>query len=374
MAEVLLFLGAGASKPFGVPTMREFVEHIGKEINEKQPDLAAPFEDIQKSLGQVYGDSLDLERLLDVVHDLATGRPSLDVFREFAPNAAIRISRLFAFDDSALNSLEKVDQEVAKNRDAMRDLEKFILGCIEWACRGVDYERAVSTYRTFINKFTQIRFTDGLGHALGQSPRTPTAFQFIDVVTTNYDLCFERFAAASERGWNAGFTHSAVDHEESFSSPPMSRQEGAYPLLKLHGSIDWWRSSSNRVIRRSEGAVGQSLGDGSKIERMEIRFPVGSKDLFGDPYFRLYNRFAEFLAASSIWVFIGYSFGDPSVRALVTEAFRPKHRLVLVDPHATAHLRGPLSGLKGGKILPVEALFPSDSIIDSIRNNCTGNH
>lgn len=44
MTEIILFFGAGASKPFGIPTTIDFVEEFAKEIkSEKFPDEQIEF-------------------------------------------------------------------------------------------------------------------------------------------------------------------------------------------------------------------------------------------------------------------------------------------------------------------------------------------
>jgi hypothetical protein len=189
----------------------------------------------------------------------------------------------------------------------------------------------------------------------------------VNVVTTNYDLTFEAFCSSSELRWDSGFQPSQADQEPTFTGAPQWNGS-VLPILKLHGSIDWWRTDTNRVIRRAHGQVGQRLLDGSRINRMEIRYPVGSKDLFGDPYLRLYARFAECLATTPIWIFIGYSFADPSVRQLVKESIRSRTKMYVIHPHASDLEQGRLADLGSGRIYYVADRFPSPSSIQAVRN------
>jgi len=45
----LLFFGAGASRPFGIPTMQEMVTKFEEELKDKDPTCVKLYSDIKKT-------------------------------------------------------------------------------------------------------------------------------------------------------------------------------------------------------------------------------------------------------------------------------------------------------------------------------------
>ena len=68
---MIIFLGAGASKPFGIPTMSEFVYEFEKEFKEGSPGFFS-YKEIRDNLKN-HINNLNLEHILTVVEDLKEG-------------------------------------------------------------------------------------------------------------------------------------------------------------------------------------------------------------------------------------------------------------------------------------------------------------
>ena len=104
-----------------------------------------------------------------------------------------------------------------------------------------------------------IKFHDQL---LGGTPRFPLAEMFryllrtaearIQVVTTNYDRLAEyaanRVQAYVSTGITAGWLQRFAPASVGAERPPAPGFEGSVTLLKVHGSLDWFRDAGAAVV------------------------------------------------------------------------------------------------------------------------------
>jgi hypothetical protein len=74
---MMLFLGAGASKPFGIKTMDEMSEELENKMNEFTDDEKDLYQSIHNDLG-----TNNLEDILTVLNDLRRKLKILCQFRE----------------------------------------------------------------------------------------------------------------------------------------------------------------------------------------------------------------------------------------------------------------------------------------------------
>jgi len=77
LVKMLLFLGAGASKPFGIPSMSGFLTLFDQEIASSS---------LYKAIRSVYKKDCDLEVIMTIVEDLT--KPSGDFFRTISPQTS----------------------------------------------------------------------------------------------------------------------------------------------------------------------------------------------------------------------------------------------------------------------------------------------
>ncbi len=74
MAEVLLFLGAGSSAPFGIPTMKEMVKSFEEEMASSVQNLSDVeyqlYRSVKELLIEVYG-YVDLEMVFGVIDGIS---------------------------------------------------------------------------------------------------------------------------------------------------------------------------------------------------------------------------------------------------------------------------------------------------------------
>ena len=66
----LVFLGAGASKQFGIPTMQEMVDKFEEKLERDDTKCFALYSRIKNTLVNAYGNSIDIESVFSVLHGI----------------------------------------------------------------------------------------------------------------------------------------------------------------------------------------------------------------------------------------------------------------------------------------------------------------
>ena len=101
MVEPLFFFGAGASRPFDIPTMKEMVTQFRKELSESRvdgiDDEVKLYDDIESTLREEFG-ATDLESVFTVVDAFAQGK-TLKERLPCAPLLAVAVGAGYASPD-----------------------------------------------------------------------------------------------------------------------------------------------------------------------------------------------------------------------------------------------------------------------------------
>ena len=167
----------------------------------------------------------------------------------------------------------------------------------------------------------------------------------LTVATLNHDLVLEHSFRDAKTAYSDGFEDffGTLSVWNDTFSPPNRK------LLKLHGSINWWRYNLAR-----DGWTGQFTGrpiDGDPFHARGpngelLEFPAGGRPqiltgtfnkilsypsgIYGDQHF----RFHQALGSADALVVIGYGFRDKAINArLVAWAERPgQRRMIVVHP------------------------------------------
>lgn len=132
----------------------------------------------------------------------------------------------------------------------------------------------------------------------------------VEVFTTNYDLLFEEAMERARTPYFDGFSGS----KSAFFDPSTISSNDLPPrwirLWKLHGSINWSRSSNGEVIR-SEG-----VEDGSMVYPSHIKYAQTQ----AAPFSSLFDRLKNFLLTpDSLLITTGFSFADAHITAKIDE-------------------------------------------------------
>jgi hypothetical protein len=137
----------------------------------------------------------------------------------------------------------------------------------------------------------------------------------IEVFTPNYDLLVEQAFESRRVPYFDGF----VGSREAFFDLT-SMESDALParwarLWKLHGSINWWRTATEDVVRKEQN----STGDRHMIYPSHLKYDQ-SRRL---PYLAMLDRLRDFLGrGQAVVVCCGYSFADQHLNEVIMNGLR----------------------------------------------------
>lgn len=167
-----------------------------------------------------------------------------------------------------------------------------------------------------------------------------TADSHLRVITTNYDRVAEYAANAVgayastgvTAGWLQRFVPTSVDGERA----PSPGFEGLVTVLKVHGSLDWFRDATDDVIAVP---LAQVVPDHM---RPLVVTPGVSKyrEVHKDPFRTVMSAADNVLRKATCYVCIGYGFNDEHVQpVLVNRVMKNDIPLVVVTKELTTQTR-----------------------------------
>lgn len=335
--DTLVFLGAGASAPFGIPTMRGMAQLLRTDPSLLSPEYRKISEPIWSHLNQFYGDASDIEKFLTIVHGLSEGRDLHETLRDFGPYALYVVRGLLdSMPSSYTSEVIELDRRIRTAKSDFERLELVVIEQIARWCLVADFEKAKKVYREFFESLlSESPFQDSLGHATPSrriSSQSGIELPMVSIATTNYDECVERALGELGVATETGFVQDRETQIGRFDLGCKFDVLDRVPLMKLHGSVSWSRTYADEIVCVPETRRNSTMIDGSKLGRREMRYPVVTKDLGGLPYGAIYARFAEALAAARVWIVIGYSFGDPSIVQLFHDLWTTEKTFVEILP------------------------------------------
>ncbi len=325
----MLFLGAGASKPFGIPTMSEFTQEIPKSL---QDDEAKEFNRILARLGEFGFQNADIESVMDVLsarEDLKRAKKSIG-------------PRLIEFVEKELKS--QSDFKAGVFLDKIKDQ-------IEARCSKAHFTQANAYYDKLFQKVPS-SYPSGL---------------FRQIFTTNYDRCLEEFL--ENRSYEDGFEQSKGFGRVFTGNWPEAGNAYVNTLCKLHGSVDWFQVGDR--VYQFPFVPGQSLTNKQMAGRMMV-YPASEKYTMVSPYAESLFYLRRSLMTDNIEPFVivvGYSFRDDPINNAFIDALKVNRhlRILSVRPLASANqyeLEEPLRS----KVVPVDAEFGKDTAFGAIRS------
>ena len=302
MANITLFLGAGASVSYDLPTTKEFLDRLRGENQTTDDQILQTLLDCPKFS--------DVEYLLEAIKNIREFQDSVgeNYYEWLAERRNIKISLMnnsTSYGDF-LEGLVNVERMVQK--------EMFRA-----------YRLNTKNYRTALNK------TLGpiISFLKSRSDR-------ISVFTTNYDRAIEEYAAI----WNNEYT--VVDGFKRdgtrFTFQPKVFDENEVTLTrriflyKLHGSLNWIKK--NDTIQRLDIEPIFDDDDDDYCQKMLI-YPtlLPKDDLHKTPYSILFDRFKADMEKTDMLIVIGHSFRDREIRDKIREQFvRGKKKLFILSP------------------------------------------
>lgn len=320
-SNIVFFFGAGASAPFGIPTMKQFVvdfeKFLKKDGSKKEREFYNKFKTtLQKELPPQR--TIDLEDIFTLIDGyINLSRERLGVLSLYLFHKHLGSGRGLW--------VSPADIEVC--RTLRNRFQKFVRDrCL---IPEESFSRIATVYHDFFNRFIVESATRG-----GEERRR-AGYLWHDnwaIFTTKYDTCLEYYWRQVARApLNTGFS---VDEARRtwILDPSKYYQERRLRLLKLHGSISW-QVEPDETVTEEQILLGRSLVGREFVGELMI-YPIEQKELYVDPYISMFVQLNRELKEKPIWIIIGYSFNDPVIREVFIRNSDETKRIILLHPHA----------------------------------------
>ena len=305
MVVKLLFLGAGASSKFDIPTMQGMVTKFEEETKKENPPELQLYSKIKKIQESAYGyGHIDIESIFSVIQGIAKETKLKEM------------GHLPFYYISNQNLKKEFTSDEIKNAQKLQTrLEDFIKKeCVS----PLSIEEKNDVYQNSYHALFSCM--PGKNNKYGDNNY---AIEW-RAYTTNYDSIFEDFWADYLKLRDYFTNDENSKHEVlSTTSPPNS---DALSLIKLHGSIDWVKEKSGKILR-----MGSTRFTRLKLKGEVMVFPIQQKDLYLHPWITLFQDLKKGLKEFNEWIVIGYAFNDEFIFEIFKESFSRDKKLVIIN-------------------------------------------
>jgi hypothetical protein len=348
LPEVLIFLGAGASKAFAdIPTMKEMVTLFEKRLPSEEAALDNLYREILDSLKGQYPEGLDLEAILSVLNGISKGR----TFKELGFYSSYWARK------QGLDPLMRPGTDLQGVADKLRDfLEKSINSYCEIK------PNVKSNLFGIYSKLSEILPAPDR-HAKKYDGRDFWESNRWAIYTTNYDLSIETICKDAGIEINKGSKYDEL-HGLRIVQPELLQAE-SFKIVKLHGSISWYMRDDGIIAEYPEGKP-SSVWEAKKLREQIMLYPVEEKAMYEEPYIVLLNQFRQELKHAPRWLFIGYSFNDPFLLRIIEYCSASK-RIIVIHPHSNTLKQNRLSNLKS-QLITSEKRFGDETLWGELGN------
>lgn len=362
----MLFLGAGASKRFGIPSMggeNGLSEKFEREIIENNLKLTRGEQEVYLDIKKVLGTN-NQEDILTVLNDLSKElkNPSVSYFKfnldslfkkgeEFIPKhieclkgAINQLERKIKsqqggrprrrhFFARSIRNHEGKKKMYEERIEELTNLQKILEGK-KLLFHSVLSENLKSKIIEFIKKEcnigekiesdisvrTNIKSNyDGLFEILEKYP------SYFSIFTTNYDTVIEKYIEFKGKfgEFYDGFSYSDHGIKTGVWNPEGYSKNYKIKLFKLHGSVDQYYHGEYGIIKTPKLIL--------KAENAMV-YPMREKEVYKDPFFELFTRLKDCLTNkdTEICIVIGYSFGDEHIQNIFNDAVKRNRKLKIL--------------------------------------------
>ena len=332
----MIFLGAGASKPFGIKTLEEMSDDLVKMMQTE--GFSEIVEEISNSLMR-FGMTPDFEAIYTIVEGLTNPSKAVKKTGPFTAYVCTDLKKLKSGKDlKGLLPLFRnfLYEECKIKRGHHKEIKSV-------------YNRLFQVLRK--SGVLEERYIPGL--KAGKQPSVKTGYT---MVTTNYDMVVELFHRIMKQQYADGFRQTLDPFIKEIDMTTFSLVRQRW-LIKLHGSI-WQYRYKNSYFKTVEDPRASSIP--IEIEDEMMIYPTGEKPTLEDPYYEFYNLFR--IQRWQKLVVIGYSFRDDPVNIAILENLQrvPDSNLIVInpDPDKVVKNLGDLARSKlDNRIIPVEGRF-----------------
>ncbi len=347
----MIFLGAGASKIFGIKTLKEMSSDLIQIMIDR--GFSSIAQKIVSSL-QRYGVEPDFEAVFTIIEGLANIEETIRSSNPVMAYVSKDLKDIERTDKSS--ELGQVFRDFLYNECRLKpELKKLI---------EPTYDRLFGVLRECDVLDTRY-WTTEMGQVRAFEVRT-----WETIVTTNYDMVVEsyfRTKRSRAQPFADGFEIVQGDHtlkQQDFTTYSRSDQW----LVKLHGSIYEFREKDG-IFKSTDDPQGREIP--VNITEKMIIYPTGEKQILKCPYFNYYSVFKN-----QKWqklVAIGYSFRDDPVNTAIVENLEkvPSSVLIVVNPEPEKVIQNMVASVStelDNRIIPVQGNFGDEKVFQKL--NC----
>ena len=203
-----------------------------------------------------------------------------------------------------------------------------------------EMQNTTDEIKKIIQKNCRLTLTDDAPHSLFIRKLTSRKLKYsrVKLFTLNYDLLFEQ--AASKGGYviidgfsfntprlfnGTNFDYDIVTRNSQHSIAEENFFPKVFHLYKVHGSLDWEKQADGTFAKKDEP------------NNPVMIYPSSQKyeASYEQPYFEMISRFQQELRnRNTLFIVIGFSFGDKHIKAMIDEAINlnPSLTMVVVSP------------------------------------------
>ena len=356
MDEIMIFLGSGASAPFGVPTMTG-KDGMSYKFESDSTNLLTDDEEKLYKIIQVDRQSNDLERILGIL-DFVTKEP-----RE--------IPRFFNVITNDLD-LKSKRYDINESVRLLKSLKSKIFDSIKRNCM-IDkptLNKKKGIYEEFFNFLNK--------HITTSHYKIHPRY---NIFTTNYDIIIDRYIKDKHDEGRGRFTYQdgfKIKNEYPEWSPEVYAEVPTFKLFKLHGSIDWYYLDERKIVKRDVKLLSY-FGETIYCEKLSaaILYPVPNKEIYRDPFSELSSHLKDTLKDynTNICIIVGYSFRDEYIKKIFFDAINRRkekmEKMILIDKNpdeVKRNLSNEELELIGDKtnFFPIEGDFGSREVLDKL--------
>jgi hypothetical protein len=227
MERILIFLGSGASRSFGLPTMKDLVKLFEKKLEKSKPNpttkeyeiMVRLYRSVKETLYNTYG-YVDLESVFTVLLSISQRIKYLDLgfTSVFATSKFITDPNLNITTEENVTAADKL----------LENYRKFV----RRSCRlkNTQEKRITKVYSDFFEKLGSKYPSQEVTGKDKKKYRYPSD---CSIYTTNYDAVMETY-------WDGIAQINDLWKDTNGPLDVRKREGDALNLYKLHGSLDWF--------------------------------------------------------------------------------------------------------------------------------------
>jgi hypothetical protein len=354
--EKVIFLGAGASRPFGIKTLEEMGQNLIEILEHNDyGDLVGQM----KSGLSKYGMTLDFEAVYGIIEGLTNLEDSI---RQSGPFTAYVAKDLKDYYKKDLKSiLQLLRKFIWKECSLKRAYEEKIVKVYDELFR-LAKESQFRDKRYIPNREQQTSSLVNVGNTVETQVDVGKT-----IVTTNYDHIIEIYHRAKNQSYIDGFRQSNDPAKSSLDLSVFSERAHDRWLLKLHGSLYQYKFK-NSIFKTLEAP--EKLSTKTMIQENMMIYPTQEKSMLKHPYHNFYSIFK-----AQEWtklIAIGYSFRDYPINTAIIENLEKNSNssLIIINRNpekAINNLGEQTMSNYNDRIIPIKGRFGDDAVFIKLK-------